>query len=550
MAFLDKLPLLRLVRQRFPFVLPGLHEIRLSYLPPLMVYLAAGISGLTAIVGTFFVKEYLGLSAEFLAALGFWALLPWSMKMPIGHLVDLVWRYKGWLVVFSALLITASLFIMIGLLSGHQGMLHWMSMESWYVLSVLLAPTGYVIQDTVADAMTVEAIPLRDDAGQMLDEATLQRQHTRMQSLGRLAIIGGTTLVALVNVFMFHGVEALASAEKARLYLRLYEYALIIPLISVLGVVLAGWLAMRQRRRWAMLGIQNAVNDGDHVAPVMNLWVLLGGLAFLLYSIVMGLLDLPWSAEAVFAGSMVIILWIMHQLTRALRPAQRRELLATALVIFVFRAMPGPGAGSSWWMIDTLGFDQSFMARLSLLGSLLGMAGIFLFRHYMQSRSILQVYVMLTLTGTLLSLPNLGLYYGMHEWTAAHTGGLVDARVIALADTALESPLGQVAMIPMLSWIARSAPVTLKATYFAVMTAFTNMALSLAQLGTQYLNHVFVIRREVRDAVDGHITQAADYSQLGGLLWATILIGLCLPLLAATVAAWVLRRHGDARAEG
>lgn len=32
-------------------------EMRLSYLPPLMVYVAAGISGLTSIVGTFYVKE-------------------------------------------------------------------------------------------------------------------------------------------------------------------------------------------------------------------------------------------------------------------------------------------------------------------------------------------------------------------------------------------------------------------------------------------------------------------------------------------------------------
>jgi hypothetical protein len=38
-------------------------QMRLSHLPPLMVYMAAGISGLTAIVGTFFVKGYLGLSA-------------------------------------------------------------------------------------------------------------------------------------------------------------------------------------------------------------------------------------------------------------------------------------------------------------------------------------------------------------------------------------------------------------------------------------------------------------------------------------------------------
>ena len=43
-------------------------EMRLSYLPPLMVYAAAGISGLTSIVGTFFVKDYLSLSADFLAA--------------------------------------------------------------------------------------------------------------------------------------------------------------------------------------------------------------------------------------------------------------------------------------------------------------------------------------------------------------------------------------------------------------------------------------------------------------------------------------------------
>ena len=46
-------------------------DMRWSYLPPLMVYMAAGVQGLTGIVGTFFVKEYLGISAEFLAALAF-----------------------------------------------------------------------------------------------------------------------------------------------------------------------------------------------------------------------------------------------------------------------------------------------------------------------------------------------------------------------------------------------------------------------------------------------------------------------------------------------
>ena len=97
-------------------------EMRLSYLPPLMVYVAAGISGLTGIVGVFFVKERLGLSAEFLAALGFWAGLPWALKMPLGHLVDLIWRWKSWLVYVGAGLITASLGIMVGLLTDRAAM--------------------------------------------------------------------------------------------------------------------------------------------------------------------------------------------------------------------------------------------------------------------------------------------------------------------------------------------------------------------------------------------------------------------------------------------
>ncbi|MFZ9151434.1 MAG: hypothetical protein ACO22T_09705, partial [Burkholderiales bacterium] len=89
-------------------------EMRLSYLPPLMVYMAAGISGLTGIVGTFFVKDYLSLSAEFLAALGFWAGVPWALKMPLGHLVDLIWRWKSGLVFLGAAMIAASLLIMLG----------------------------------------------------------------------------------------------------------------------------------------------------------------------------------------------------------------------------------------------------------------------------------------------------------------------------------------------------------------------------------------------------------------------------------------------------
>jgi hypothetical protein len=111
----------------------------------------------------------------------------------------------------------------------------------------------------------------------------------------------------------------------------------------------------------------------------------------------------------------------------------------------------------------------------------------------MAQKSIAYVVGFLTIVGTVLSLPIIGMYYGLHEWTSAMTGGVVNARFIAIVDTALESLLGQVAMIPMLAWIANSAPTHLKATFFAVMGSFTNLALSLGNLGTTYRSRGYVI---------------------------------------------------------
>jgi hypothetical protein len=135
-------------------------QFKWTYLPPLMVYVAAGISGLTGIVGTFFVKDYLNLSAAFLAGLGFWAGIPWALKMPLGHLVDLIWNKKNYMVYLGASLIALSLLIMYGLIIHTKEMSQILKIETWFVISVILAPVGYVIQDVVADAMTVEAVSI------------------------------------------------------------------------------------------------------------------------------------------------------------------------------------------------------------------------------------------------------------------------------------------------------------------------------------------------------------------------------------------------------
>ena len=250
-------------------------SMRLSYLPPLMVYMAAGIQGLTGIVGTFFIKEYLDLSAEFLAALGFWAVLPYTIKMVAGHIVDLVWRWKEALVFLGAGLMAASIGIMIGLLADPAAMKAVMPVTSWFVLAALLSPVGFMIQDVVADAMTVEAVPRLEADGRAIPAEERRAMHTTMQTLGRVAIIGGLTLVSLVNVFLMQGVHLLPEPQKVAAYLRVYEWALVIPAVSVSGELLAAWLRHR-----------NPLQDRHEVTPPpVNWWILGGGAVFTAVSI-------------------------------------------------------------------------------------------------------------------------------------------------------------------------------------------------------------------------------------------------------------------------
>ena len=508
-------------------------EMRLSYLPPLMVYVAAGVSSLTGIVGTFFVKDYLNLSAAFLATLSFWIVIPWSLKMGLGHIVDLLWRLKSALLFLGAVLIAASLVIMIGLISHREAMSAVWSVETWYVMSALLAPVGYVLQDAVADAMTVEAVPQIDDQGRAIDPEKLKLMHTTMQTLGRVAIISGSILVAVMNLYAFADVQHMTEADKLSRYAEIYTAALSIPVMSVLGVAVAACLRAGAQHRLRAHGLSPSEAQlalASHTELVSPNWTILwGSLIFVIFTFAIGLSQISYGQEIIFIGSMTIVIFLMSRLTRDLEPRMRSTIVGTAIVIFVFRAIPTPGPGVTWWMIDELKFDQHFLSILSLIGSVLSLFGMFIFRRFMAEKSIAFVVGTLTLFSTLLALPLFGMVYGLHHWTSAMTGGIVDAHFIALIDTALESPLGQIAMIPMLTWIARSAPDNLKATYFAVMASFTNLALSLSQLGTKYLNHLFEVTRATKmDTVQS----ATNYQELGPLLLTTISLGLVLPFLA------------------
>jgi MFS family permease len=500
----------RLWRWFFRDFLGIFREMRLSYLPPLMVYFAAGVSGFTGIVESFYVKDELGLSAAFLAGLGFWAGLPWALKMPIGHLVDLFWRRKAFFVYFGAFLMALSLLIMVALTGYRDFVEQFFPAEIWYIIATLLAPVGFVIQDVVADAMTVEAVPTRDEHGKIIPEEELRRMHITMQTLGRIAIIGGSALVAGLGGWLAGTLS----------YKVMYEVALIIPVISVLGVTLGQISMHMRRRRMERRGMKESVileslHQGENETQP-NYHILIGSGVFVVLSISLGLTSFGFKKEAIFIGSLMVVGYLMRQLFKDLDPVKVKEILGIAIIIFIFRAMPTIGAGASWWQIDILEFDEAFFGTLRQIASILTVIGLFALRGWMSRRPIPYLIIFLSIYSTVTMLPFVGMYYGLHEWTQATFG--FGARTIAIVDTLADSPLGQVAMVPMLAWIAREAPVKQKATYFAVMAAFTNLALSASNLFTSYFNKIFIIER-------------GDYSELGALMITVMVTALVLPVL-------------------
>ena len=127
---------------------------------------------------------------------------------------------------------------MIGLLGHPAAMRAVMPAEAWFVLSTLLGAdrlraAGHRRR---CDDGGGRAAGGRSTGGAVPEEERRLGQIT-MQTLGRVAIIGGGVLVSIANVILFRGAGSMTTAQKAATYLQVYEWALIIPVISVLGVV-------------------------------------------------------------------------------------------------------------------------------------------------------------------------------------------------------------------------------------------------------------------------------------------------------------------------
>lgn len=464
-------------------LLAPIQAFRITYLPLLMVYFAYGALGLVGVAQSFLEKKTLTMSPAELAALGVWLALPWAIKMVFGELVDTVailGSQRRIYVFIGASLVSLGLVL---LAAAAGGWWKGVSVNGLYVAAALLSVIGVVLQDVVADAMSTEVVPRTNPDGTPRAQADIDYDLGMVQALGRLALYAGILATARLAGWLAQHFS----------YETVFLIGLAVPLISVSGALLVNLEPSETRPTdWRILG---------------------GGLGFGAVVVALGIADIPYGQEITFAVSLVVIVWMLAQVTAELAPETRQRIVYAALVIFAFRASPGVGPGYSWFTIDKLGFDEAFFGLLNEIGALLGLLAAWFLSDAITRQPVARVLLWLTIAGTMLAIPNLMLVTEAYHWTG------LDARSIAWLDSAAQSPLVQVSMIPLLTLMAIYAPPKHRATWFALMASFMNLALVAGQLQTKYLNLIFPVAR-------------GSYAELPMLTVVVTLIALVVPLTA------------------
>jgi MFS family permease len=444
-----------------------LGSIRLAYIPVLVTYFCYGASGITSIALLYFQKDALGLTPAEAAGIAFWVALPWSTKMVAGVASDVHPIFGSRRVAYLLLgaLLTFAGYAWLATIAATKGA---------YLAAMVISAVGFMVQDVVADALSVEV-------------ARSEEEMKQVQALGRMALLVGTISVGYLSGW-------LAGVLGPR---PVFAMALALPVL----VAVASAFVPREPTRPAAPG-----GDSNPLGAGKSRLVVLVGLGYAALGVVLEALAVPLGQEIILVVSGGLIVMLLN------RVGISRGVAVAAFAIFCFRAVPGAGQGFNYWAIDRLGFDQEFLGILAQVSSMLSLVGLVVFRKPITHRPVSFTLFWVTIAGAVLYLPTIGLFYGANEWLG------LSPRTFAFIDTTISAPLGQLSMVPMLALIARTAPRGAEATMFAIMASLMNLALSASELGTRYLNTAFGVTQQ-------------DYSGLGRLLIAVGVIGL-LPLLA------------------
>lgn len=495
----------------FPFL-----ALRRRYIPLLLLYFAYGAQAIGSVALTFWEKENLALSAEQLLQISAWVMLPWTIKMVWGQLVDHVpifgSRRKSYILVGAALM-TLGTITLVGMADQWDFILALGDEYQLYLAAVFLTALGFVIQDVTADTLSVEVV---EREGKTSEE--IQQECATVQLLGRF-----TLSLALVVVSGLGGY--LAGVME---YGDVFKLLFILPILSLVAVVFLREDDSKDPHPASPEGRgdtdaserqipsdknppQSPFNKGEENEG-LNWRILLGGFLLAIFSVWMAFSEIGLGQEIMFLVSLILLSFLLWEVTKSIPWSKKKFLFLAIGAIFLYRATPSVGPGLQWWLMDDFGFDPAFFGILAQISAVAGLVVLWVFADFITKKPLRSVLILLVVLEALFRAPDLMLYYGVHEMIG------ISAKNLAIFDTALESPLVHVSMVLTLALIAFYAPEKNRATWFAIGASFVNLALTGGHIISKYLNKIFVVSREVLDEA-GAVVTAANYSEIGILLW-------------------------------
>ena len=442
--------------------------------------------GISSVAYTFFIKDHLSLSVSELATIGIWATLPWSLKILFGYFIDKVPIFgnnRKSYIILGAVLVSLGTGAIVDL-TGMHILADKLGEYNTLLASHVLTQIGLVFQDLTADTMAVEVVedgPKRDYELGMV------------QVLSRLSFQVGALLAAFLTGW-------LATSFS---FSTVFSLRFIIPIISITPLLFL---------------TANAVSDGKDTANAVthDKPLIIKVLIFTAFILGLILFGGAYKQILLLLVSMAFIAWFFKDLLVEMKPDNRTIFLRASLGIFLFRCVPYIGEGVQWWLVNSIGLTEYDFGVLRQISFIMSLGVVWILADRVAGSSIKIVLISLAGLDIIFQLPEIGIFYGLHEYLG------VSAKSLVYVTTAMTSPIGPLSMIPLGILIAKYAPAAKRAMYFAVTASLMNVALQAGSLITKHLNEIFLVTRQ-------------DFSNLGQIMISVLLLSIVFPTLGALI---------------
>ena len=172
---------------------------------------------------------------------------------------------------------------------------------------------------------------------------------------------------------------------------------------------------------------------------------------------------------------------VRHQVQELRKAISQKSIWLPIIFLFLWLSTPNTGSSLLYFTTNELGFEPAFIGKISLVTSIAGLIGVWLFQRFFKTVPFRKIFGWTAILTTLLGMSVLLLV------THANRALGIDDRLFSVADSLVITVMGKIAYMPLLVLAARICPAGMEATLFALLMSVMNFsALISNELGALF----------------------------------------------------------------